>query len=302
MTSIDSSLVTIEKDVVFGRGGDRDLFCDVYRPPLGTEKATAIIHIHGGGFRGGSKEGARTARPLAALGYVCVAMQYRLSGEAKWPAQIEDVKACIRWVRANAENLGCDAAKVAVCGYSAGGQLALVAAGSQNNAAFEGLGGNAGAGTAIAACIAFYPPVRMERRPDGMAPEVMPADATDDALKNASPTSHVAPGFPPTIILHGTADKAVALGGSLRLFEALTEARVPVELHALEGLDHVFDSYPEFADLSAHAIDLFVDRHVVNPRAYPGTLGRPAAVPAATHPSQDLGLVGVPSGPASSSS
>jgi acetyl esterase/lipase len=280
MTSIDSSLVSVEKDVVFGRGGDRDLLCDVYRPPLGTEKSTAIIHIHGGGFRGGSKEGARTARPLAALGYVCIAMQYRLSGEAKWPAQIEDVKTCVRWVRANAGDLGIDPAKITVCGYSAGGHLALIAAGSQNLAGFEGRGGNAGAGTELAACIAFYPPVSLARGSDGTVPEVMPAGATDEAIRNASPMSYVARGFPPTVILHGTADRAVALGGSLRLFEALTDAQVAVELHALEGLDHVFDTYPEFADLSAHAIDLFVDRHVVNPRAYPGTLGRPAAVPA----------------------
>ena len=280
MTNIDSSQVTVEKDVVFGRGGDRDLLCDVYRPPVGSEKSTAIIHIHGGGFRGGSKEGARTAKPLAALGYVCVAMQYRLSGEAKWPAQIEDVKTCIRWVRANAGELGVDPAKVVVCGYSAGSHLALVAAGSQNLPALEGTGGNPSAGTDLAACVAFYPPASMERRPDGSTPEVMAAAASDDDIRRASPITYVGPGYPPTILLHGTADTALGVENSFRLYEALTAAGAKVELHILEGLEHIFDTYPEFAGLSASAIDLFVDRHVVNPRVYPGRLPQAAAAPA----------------------
>src|SRR5437764_7219253 len=170
---IDSSSITIEKDVVFAHAGGRDLLCDVYRPPSASTKRTAIVHLHGGGFRGGSKEGARVAKPLAALGYVCVATQYRLSGEAKWPAQIEDVKAAIRWVRANASDLDVDPAKIVVCGYSAGGHLAIVASGSQDLPAFEGSGGHAGTGTEIAACVAFYPPVTTERRPDGSAPELL---------------------------------------------------------------------------------------------------------------------------------
>ena len=269
MTAIDTSGVKIEKDVVFAQGRGHDLLCDVYRPPAGTSKRTAIVHLHGGGFRGGSKEGARTARPLAGLGYVSVASQYRLSGEAKWPAQIEDTKAAVRWVRSHASDLDVYPTTIVVCGYSAGAQLALVAAGSQE------------AGAELAACVAFYPPISTERRPDGSVPELMEAAATDEELRAASPTTYLGASFPPTILLHGTADKAVPFANSLQVFQTLLDAGVPVELHALEGLDHVFDTYPEFADLSARAIDLFIDRHVVDPRPYPGTLGRPAAVGAA---------------------
>src|SRR5687768_14982043 len=119
MTTVDIEQMAVEKDVVFGRGGERDLLCDVYRPAESNTKHTAIIHIHGGGFRGGSKEGARTASRLAAVGYVCISTQYRLMNEAKWPAQIHDVKTCIRWARANADQLGFDADKLVILGYSA---------------------------------------------------------------------------------------------------------------------------------------------------------------------------------------
>src|ERR1700686_2455640 len=127
----NASGVKVEKDVVFGRGGDTDLHCDIYRPPAGTEKRMALIHLHGGGFRGGSKADLPDkVAPITALGYVSIGAQYRLSGVAKWPAQIADVKAAIRWTRANAGSLGIDPKRIAVVGYSAGGHLALSAAGT----------------------------------------------------------------------------------------------------------------------------------------------------------------------------
>jgi acetyl esterase/lipase len=271
MAAIDTRDVAVEKDVVFGRGGDRELLCDVYRPPSGQTKRTAVVHIHGGAFRGGSKEGARTAGPLAALGYVGVAMQYRLSQEAKWPAQIQDVKACIRWTRANADELGIDPDKIVVAGYSAGAHLALVAAGSQNQAPFEGEGGNAGVGTGLGACIAFYAPSIVRRPADGGEHVLLGSNTGVEAYRSINPISYVAPGYPPTILLHGTADQSVPVEFSVRLYQAMMDARVPVELHIVEGVTHIFDAHREFAELSAEWIDLFLDRHVVNPRIYPST-------------------------------
>ena len=105
-------------------------------------KRAAMIHLHGG-FRGGSKEMmAPKVQAYLRLGYVCVEPQYRLSGEAKWPAQLEDVKAAVRWVRANAENLNIEPARIVVAGYSAGGLLALMASSTMGRADLEGSGGN----------------------------------------------------------------------------------------------------------------------------------------------------------------
>src|SRR5437773_6995688 len=79
--------IAVEKDVVFGKGGDMDLKLDIYRPPAGKEKRMATIHFHGGGFAGGSKDAlAERIKPYAALGYVAIAAQYRLSGQAGCPA------------------------------------------------------------------------------------------------------------------------------------------------------------------------------------------------------------------------
>src|SRR4029450_1106467 len=96
--------VTVEKDVVVAKGGDMDLKLNIYRPPAGTEKRMATIHFHGGGFAAGSKDSlSERIRPYAALGYVAIAAQYRLSGQAGYPALIHDAKAAIRWVRGRGE-------------------------------------------------------------------------------------------------------------------------------------------------------------------------------------------------------
>src|SRR5665213_721142 len=116
-TTARASEIKIEKDVIVGKGGDSDLHCDIYRPPSGGEKRMALIHFHGGGFARGSKEGlAAKITPITTRGYVSIAAQYRLSGAAKWPAQIEDAKTHIRWVRANATSLGIDPARIAIVG------------------------------------------------------------------------------------------------------------------------------------------------------------------------------------------
>jgi acetyl esterase/lipase len=230
----------------------------------------ATIHLHGGGFSAGNKESLiERVRPFAARGYVAIASQYRLTGQAKWPAQIHDVKAAIRWTRANAKSLGIDPARIAIVGYSAGGHLALFAAGTPNRPEFEGEGGNAGAGTEVAACCAYYPAVQIRPAPDGSANNLLPEGADEAAHRDASPSTHVTAGFPPTVLFHGIEDVTIPLERSQRLFQQLREAKVPVELHTFEGVPHSFDRHPEFAEACASLVDLFLDRHVLHPRTYP---------------------------------
>jgi acetyl esterase/lipase len=266
--------LSIEKDVVFGKGGDIDLHLDIYRPPAGTEKRMATIHIHGGGFTGGSKN-TLTERvpPYARRGYVALAVQYRLAGQAKWPAQIEDVKAAIRWTRANAKALGVDPDRIGVVGHSAGGHLALFAAGTPNRPEFEGKGGTPGVSTKVVACCAYYPATEIRPRADGTANNLMAAGSDEAAHRAASPVTYVATGFPPTVIFHGTADTTIPVESSERFFKLLRDAKVPAELHAIEGVPHVFDSNKEFAEMAAGLADFFIDRHVVRPRSWQGPTG-----------------------------
>jgi acetyl esterase/lipase len=248
--------VKVEKGVVYGKGGGADLHCDIYRPPAGTEKHMALIHLHGGGFARGSHETmGPNVTPITARGYVSIAAEYRLAGPAaKWPAQNEDVRTAIRWARENAGMLGVDPKRIGVAGYSAGGDLALFAAGAPDNE--------------LAACLAFYPVAQITKE-DNFTAALMPDGADEAALRAASPTTYVKAGFAPTIIYHGLADTTVPPDSSLHLLQLLRDAKVSSELHTFAGVPHAFDSHPEFAETCSVLSDFFLDRYVINPRTYP---------------------------------
>lgn len=244
--------VKVEKDVVVGKGGDSDLHCDIYRPPAGTEKRMALVHFHGGGFARGSKEAiAAKVMPITARGYVSIAAQYRLSGAAKWPAQIDDAKTHIRWVRANASSLGIDPKRIVIVGYSAGGHIALFTAGQPD--------------TELAACVAFYPQTDVKN----VAQALMPPGSDEAAVNDASPITHIKEGYPPTVIYHGLSDVTIPPENSQRLLQVLRGAKVPSELHTFAGVPHEFDQHPEFAEACAALTDFFLDRQVLHPRTYP---------------------------------
>ncbi|MBV8713755.1 MAG: alpha/beta hydrolase [Chloroflexi bacterium] len=266
MAVIEAGSVTVEQGVVFGRGGDRDLLCDIYRPsPDVASKHTVIVHLPGGGFRGANRAGVRLARPLAALGYTCIGAEYRVIPDV-WPAPLHDTKAVIRWARAHANDLDADTEKLVVLGYSAGARLALMASATQNDPEFEGNGGNAGASTKVGACVVFYPPAGdLSRNP------INGPNPSQAQLRSASLMDKLVAGHPPTLLLHGIADTMVPVKNSFDLYEALSKVGAAVELHVVEGVTHIFDVHDELARASATWIDLFVDRHVVNPRTYPST-------------------------------
>ena len=248
----NASGVRVEKDVVVGKGGDTDLHCDIYRPPAGTEKRMALVHFHGGGFARGSKDTlAGKVMPITARGYVSITAQYRLSGVAKWPSQIDDAKTHIRWVRANASSLGIDPQRIAVVGSSAGGHIALFTAGQ--------------ADAGLAACIAFYPQTDVKN----IAPALMPPGSNEAAINDASPIAHIKAGYTPTVIFHGLSDVTIPPENSQRLLQVLRAAKVPSELHTFAGVPHEFDMHPEFAENCAALIDFFLDRQVLHPRTYP---------------------------------
>ena len=269
MTIAESNRVSIEEGVVFGTGGARDLKCDVFTPPGKPKDAPAVLLVHGGGWLNGDRTQLRGyGILLGRKGYVCVASEYRLSGESRWPAQIHDVKAAIRWMRANAADLGLDPARIAVSGNSAGGHLSLMAGATQDVSAFEGEGGNLGHSTAVSAVIAFYPPVQLKHPEQPLSQPVealMGSDATAEALDEASPITHVTRAFPPTLLIHGSDDAIVPVEASLGMYRALSAAGVPSELHVYAGQPHAFDAAPAFGRQSAEVMELFLQRYVGAP-------------------------------------
>jgi acetyl esterase/lipase len=260
--------VKVEEGVVFGTGAGRDLRCDVYSPVGATTVSPGVLLLHGGGWRRGNRAimrgyGVRIARE----GFVCVASEYRLIGESPWPAAIHDVKAALRWMRVNALNLGIDPQRVAVQGNSAGAHLALIAAATPGKPEFEGEGGHAGASTAVDAVVAIYPPTVFHfdgPRPSGAVPALalLGEAGSAEIARQASPQTYVTPAFPPTFLIHGSADRVVPPSSSQRMYELLSAARVPVDFHMFAGLPHGFANVPEHQRMLAREIVGFLSRHL----------------------------------------
>src|SRR3954454_12739567 len=191
--------ISLETVTYASRNG-ADLLVDVYRPE-GQAKA-AVLFLHRGGWRRGSKEAVGpSAKALAAHGFVVLAAQYRVLGAAPWPAPIQDVNSVIRWARRSAGKLGFDANRIVVEGLSAGGHLALLAAGSKHVRAFSD-DADADQDSSVAAAIAFYPPVEFQLGTpvDGAlhASRLLEEKADAREAELASPIHHAGPHFPPT--------------------------------------------------------------------------------------------------------
>jgi len=287
----DMGNLRVEKDIVFGKGGSKELTLDVYRPPANvTSKRMAIVHLFGGGFFVGNKNAGyilNDIKPLGARGYTNISANYRLQQENLWPAQIHDTKAAIRWTRANAERLGVDPNRIVIAGYSAGGMLALLAAGTNGRKEFEGDGGNAGVSSDVNACIGVYP-LASAQIATGLFPQ---GQATPENIAAASPTSYITKDFAPTIFVHGTKDGTVPVQSSIDFWTKLQALGVPTTMTLIQGADHAFDNAAfDAIDVMAASIDLFLDRLIVNPKPYPsfggggggrgrGGRGAPGAVP-----------------------
>ncbi len=263
--------VTIEEGVVFGTGGGRDLKLDIYTPPGNPTSAPGLLLVHGGGWSSGDRTQLRGYGVLVGrLGYVCVACEYRLSGEAPWPAQIHDVKAALRWMKANAKRLGIDPARIAVSGNSAGGHLSLMVGGTPNLPEFEGTGGNPGIDTSVGAVISFYGPSDFGSDPNkvqGGIAQLMGPNVTEAALRGASPVAYTKAGYPPTLLIHGNGDELVDPEASFRVYRELAKAKVPVEIHMYEGLPHAFDGSPVYGRQGAEIMANFLARHIGAPAA-----------------------------------
>ena len=275
--------VDIEKDVVYGDAGNRPLRLDIYRSE--TPNGAAVLIVHGGGWSRGSKDMLTEASSLLARqGFVVLAQEYRLTGEAPFPANIHDVKRAIRWAKTHAPDLGFDPDKLCLEGHSAGAHLVLLAAGTPDDARLappEGLGD---VSQEVAAVCAIYPPTLFhtgETRPSGSLPaRVLPgADASEAAARLASPIEHVTGAYPPTMLLHGDADKVVPVSASRRFEERLRAVGGKVELHIYAGLPHGFANHPEIRPAMMGMIGGFFRRWAIAPEVFPamGAQAQPVA-------------------------
>ena len=198
---IQEGRVSIQEGVEIGKGDEKSLEADIFLPPLEEKNRPAVLFIHGGGWIEGDRFQLRGyGILLARLGFVCICNSYRLSQEAPWPAQIQDVNCALRFMRAHSKDLGIDPDRIGVSGNSAGGHLSLMSA-LEGSEEFEGEGGHSEFSSSVKAVCAIYPPteIKMLEKIDPLLNAygmLMGIKATREDYAKASPIKYDLDGFP----------------------------------------------------------------------------------------------------------
>jgi acetyl esterase/lipase len=261
----DRRHVTRVRNIAYGPGGRRQQL-DVYRPREPRTGCPVLLQIHGGAWVFGRKDnqGLPLMNEMVRQGWVCVALNYRLSPRATFPDHLVDCKAALRWIREHVADHGGDPGFVAVTGGSAGGHLAALVALTPNEPEYQP--GFEDVDTSVVAAVPFYGAydflehngVRVERasKPSFVERLVMKSSPREAprAWQRASPIRWVHAGAPPFFLLHGTHDSLVWVEGGRRFAEALHAAsRQPVAWAELPGAQHAFDILPSLR--CVHAVN-----------------------------------------------
>jgi acetyl esterase/lipase len=245
--------VNIVRDVVYKNVTGRDLLLDIYSPKSITHPLPVLVWIFGNRWSRGSKNHPPPLY-LISRGYIVISIDYRLSGEAPFPAAIEDCKAAVRWIRANAAAYHFDSDHVGALGHSAGGHLAALLGTSAGVAELEGTGDNATFSSRVqAVCdmsgpsdiLQFYEALsnsneRMARIDRSSIEQFLGGSVEQNRAKAiaASPTTYVSKDDPPFLIIHGEEDMTIPVNQSEVLASKLKAAGVQVTLIMPEGRGH----------------------------------------------------------------
>jgi acetyl esterase/lipase len=273
--------VRVLRDIEYIPGGGKAQSLDLYLPGKSDGLLPLIIWIHGGAWLGGDKERC-PAVPLTARGYAAASINYRLSQQAIFPAQIEDCKAAIRWLRAHAKQHNLNPDRFGVWGASAGGYLVALLGTSGGVKDLEGAGGNLEFFSRVqAVCDWFGPTDFTQMEAHAFTPgKPFNHDSADspeskliggalqenkDKARRANPITYITPDDPPFLIMHGDKDPIVPHHQSELLAAALKKVGVEVTLHTVKGAGHGFGA-PEINKM----VEEFFDNHLKKPAAKQG--------------------------------
>ncbi len=244
--------VTTKTDVTYGTGGSTALKLDVYMPSGVSSPTPAILFIHGGGFKGGSKGAATDDGPmLAKHGVAVVSVDYRLSGTAIFPAPLYDVKGAVRFVKAHASEYNIDPNAIFSLGESAGGVLASLLGVTEGNATLEGsVGGNLGytsnvvgviniSGSYVASIVDTMSPGIKNAISAETGCDPVPSTQCESTYEALSPETYINSGDSPFIILHGDKDGSVPTIQATTLDSKLGAVGVASEIYVASDLAHV---------------------------------------------------------------
>ena len=235
----DHQAHTLTNNIVYSNVSDQELLLDAYIPKV-SGKHPAILVIHGGAWRfGNRKQLSSYARSLAERGFSCFAIDYRLAPKHKFPAQIEDCRSAVKWIRKNANKYKVDASKLGVIGYSAGGHLATLLGTTGEGPSEQ----NENSDMRIQAVVAGGAPTDFRWMPDKgkwakywMGGDL---DSVPEKFRLASSAAFVDAKDPPVFFFHGTKDTLVPMLWSGVCHVALKEAGVKTVMHRVRGAGHV---------------------------------------------------------------
>ena len=247
--SLDSASVKQIKDVVYATVDGKPLALDLYLPSAETRQAL-LVWVHGGAWNTGSKAGVPA--PLLRSGLAVASVDFRQASEARFPAQVHDIKAAIRFLRANAGTHGYRADRIVIAGASSGGHLAALVGVTNGHRQLEGsIGDFVGTSSDVQAVVSYYGASNLRtilaqstpfglnmRRPAldrllGGQPDQVP-----DLAELASPVVHVDASDPPLLLFHGDQDPQMPINQSHELQGAYEKAGRPDVLHVLHGVAH----------------------------------------------------------------
>jgi acetyl esterase/lipase len=275
--------VACEPDLEYGRAGGQALTLDLYRPVHPRSRhLPLVLHLHSGGWHTGDKIAHRDVWAwLAGRGYIVASANYRLAPQCRWPAQIEDAKAAVRWLRANASRFGGDPERIGAIGESSGGHLVALIA-TTDDRLWNDSGGNQGVSARIQAAIAQYAPLDLTAFSPSYLPLRIdlawlfgaPYGQPRDQYLLDSPVTHAVDATAPFLLVHGEMDTLVPLDQSERMERALQKAGKPVEFLRVANAEHNLVPVrgrvmrPSQGEVN-RAIQAFLDRSIGNRTARP---------------------------------
>jgi len=267
-----SAMLTKTDDIAYAAVDGRELLLDVYLPNA-VSNPPLIVYVHGGAWRGGSKE----MPPIAALvedGFAIASLDFRLSGEAMFPAQIHDIKAAIRYLRGNSTRFGYDASKLAILGSSSGGHLVALMGVTNGHDALEGdLGDYLNQSSDVQAVVSYYgasnlTSILAQSTPHGLRVRVPALDLliggqpedVESMARLASPVFHVDANSAPLLMLHGDQDPQMPINQSHELHNAYKQLNLAVEFEVVHGAAHGGEAFYNAA--SNAIVKSFLDKHL----------------------------------------
>jgi len=231
-----------------------------------TPRTPVVVVIRGGGWAQGEKEGfGPMAAALAKRGLAAVSIEYRASGEALFPSAVEDTKAAVRWLRANAEEFSLEPDAIGAIGGSAGAHLALYLGVTSENPELEGDGGHPTYPSSVSAVVGLATPGNFVNGPDGeplIAFFGSTYEEAPDLWRKASPITHIDASSPPLLLMHSESDRAVPFEQSVQLANAYGRVGVSVELVLIPDAPHAFWNFTEWFEDTMDRAAAFFDRHL----------------------------------------